>query len=65
MYPCPIHNVPMICPECVKPERMLWDGTREEFWRIIDRYIRHEELEADWNTLNEVLEHALLSVPVK
>ncbi len=44
---------------------MLWDGTREEFWRIIDRYIRREELEADWNTLNEVLEHALLSVPVK
>jgi len=42
---------------------MLWDGTREEFWRIINRYIRHAELEADWNTLNEVLELALLSLP--
>jgi hypothetical protein len=52
----------MLCTECVKPELKLWSGEAKEFWAIIDRYIRREELEADWNTLDEVLQLALLHV---
>jgi hypothetical protein len=43
-------------------KRVLWDGTPEEFWNVINRYIARQELEADWSILNEVLELALLNL---
>jgi len=45
-----------------KPAVVCWDGTPEEFWRIVDRYIRCEEIESDWNTLDEVLQLALYAL---
>jgi hypothetical protein len=45
--------------------RVLWNGTGEEFWAAIDRYIRREELESDWNLLNEVLEIAQMYLALK
>lgn len=53
----------MICPECVKPKLAHWDGTSEQFWTVIDRYIHRDELESDWDLLSEVLNLALLSLP--
>jgi len=41
------------------PALVAWDGTAEEFWRVVDRYMRREEIESDWAVLSEVLNLAL------
>ena len=47
------------------PELVAWDGTPEEFWNVIDRFMRHEEIESDHAVLAEVLSLALLFVETK
>jgi hypothetical protein len=53
----------MVCAAAHEwPELVAWDGTHEEFWRVIDRFMRREEIESDHAVLCEVLQLAQLHI---
>jgi hypothetical protein len=58
----PLPGCDVTCPECNAPELEIWSGDPKEFWAVLDRYIKREEIESDWLVLNEVLQLALLHI---